>query len=144
MLRIRNPKIQTLNTKQDLRLKFKTSNLFRVSCLCLSVFVLMGSILICLPQEVEAAKKPVKRKVRRYYRRKPAPFKAYQEYFITPAIKEIDEPVIEVSLKDKGVGSVKFDRADNSIIMQFKVSQVTALDLILALKELGYTVTRIN
>jgi hypothetical protein len=56
----------------------------------------------------------------------------------------MDVPVIEESLKTQGVGSVKFDLADNSLILQFKASEVSTLDLILALKNLGYTVTSIN
>lgn len=117
-----------------------------VSCL-LVIGVCFGQVLFDTPAAEAATKrtvKKIKRKSRRFYYRKRVPFKAYQEYFISPAIKDLDEPVIEESLKDKGVGTVKFDRADNSIILQFLASKVTALDLILALKNLGYTVTRIN
>ena len=117
---------------------------FRISILGLSVLALIGSLMVYPPQEVQAAKKKVKRKIRRFYRRKPAPFKAYQEYFLSPAIKELDMPVIEESLKNQGVGTVKIDLADNSLILQFKASEVSTLDLILALKNLGYTVTSIN
>ncbi|MFA4905467.1 MAG: hypothetical protein WC645_03085 [Candidatus Margulisiibacteriota bacterium] len=85
-----------------------------------------------------------KRKKRRFYYRKRVPFKAYQEYFISPIIKETDMPVIEEVLKDRGVSSIKFDLPDNSLILQFKAAEVTALDLMMALKDLGYTVTRIN
>lgn len=120
------------------------SKIVRVSCFCLSVLILMGTMSIILPQEALAAKRTAKRKSRRFYYRKRVTFKAYQEYFISPVIKDLDEPVIEESLKQKGVGMVRFDRADNSIILQFKASEVTAPDIILTLKDLGYTVTRIN
>jgi hypothetical protein len=108
----------------------------------------MGSMVVDYVKEAQAARKVVKqykiKRKSRFYRRKPAAFKAYQEYFLSPAIKDMDVPVIEESLKTQGVGSVKFDLADNSLILQFKASEVSTLDLILALKNLGYTVTSIN
>jgi len=120
---------------------------FRILILGLIVS-LMGSMVVDYVKEAQAARKVVKqyktKRKSRFYRRKPAPFKAYQEYFLSPAIKDMDVPVIEESLKTQGVGSVKFDLADNSLILQFKASEVSTLDLILALKNLGYTVTSIN
>jgi copper chaperone CopZ len=125
------------------------SKAYRILAIGLSILALVGSFMVFPPQEVGAAKRTVKkykikRKSRRLYYRKRTSFKAYQEYFLSPAIKEMDVPVIEESLKDKGVSTVKVDLADNSLILQFKASEVSALDLILALKDLGYTVTSIN
>ncbi|MBI5698914.1 hypothetical protein HZC35_01210 [Candidatus Saganbacteria bacterium] len=110
----------------------------------LLLLALICSLLVSPHDDAQAAKKKALRKTRRFYYRKRTPFKAYQEYFISPTIKETDMPVIEEVLKDRGVLSIKFDLPDNSLILQFKAAEVTALDLMMALKDLGYTVTRIN
>ena len=103
------------------------------------------------PDQSEAKKRRVIRKhkitrkyyrPRRYYRKRI--YKGYYEYFLSPRVADGDAPVIAQNLRDRGVNSVKLNSSKNSLILQFKPSEVTTLDIILALKGLGYEVSRIN
>jgi len=112
-----------------------------------------------LPEEVQAAKKPAKQRVlrrrkavrkvkkarsRRFYRSKRKYFRTYKEYFLIPRISQSDKGRIVMSLRSNGVDSVRFDEANNSLILQFQSQKVNAVDLMRSLKDLGYTITSIN
>ncbi|HTY14037.1 MAG TPA: hypothetical protein VMD02_07655, partial [Candidatus Omnitrophota bacterium] len=84
----------------------------------------------------------VKLSPRRHFAR--ITYRAYQEYFLSPVVKMEDEPVIIETLKEKGVNSARLDPANNSLILQFSSQIISALDIMKALKDLGYTVTSIN
>ena len=118
----------------------------------ISLIVLLSiifSFVAFIPEKADAAKRKkvkIKRRVRRYsrYHTRRVFFKAYQEYFLSPKVRAEDEPTIIESLKSRGVSSAKFDQANNSLILQFSAAQVTALDIMKALKDLGYSVSSIN
>jgi len=105
---------------------------------------IMLSFVTFIPEKADAVKR--KRKARRYsqYHTRRVLFKAYQEYCLTPKVRAEDEPTIIDSLKSRGVSSAKFDEANNSLILQFSAAQVSALDIMKALKDLGYSVSSIN
>jgi hypothetical protein len=110
---------------------------------------IMLSVAAFSPEKADAAKRrkiKIKRRAKRYsrYHARRVFFKAYQEYFLTPKVKAEDEPAIIESLKSRGVSSAKLDEANNSLILQFSAAQVTALDIMKALKDLGYSVSSIN
>ena len=83
-------------------------------------------------------------KTRRSYYAPRITFRAYREYFLSPTVKLEDEPVIIETLKEKGVSSARLDEANNSLILQFSSQMISALDIMKALKDLGYAVTSIN
>lgn len=117
-----------------------------------SLIVLLSiifSFMAFIPEKADAVKRKkvkIKRKARKYHRSysRRVLFKAYQEYCLTPKVKAEDEQIIITNLKDQGVSSAKFDEANNSLILQFSAAQVTALDIMKALKDLGYSVSSIN
>lgn len=103
------------------------------------------SLITIFPDQAEGRKRKVIRKhkiTRRYYRKRI--YKSYFEYFLTPRVADGDAPVIAQNLRDRGVSSVKLNPSKNSLILKFKASEVTTLDIILALRGLGYEVSRIN
>jgi hypothetical protein len=123
------------------------------------LFVFAFGLVSMLPETVQAAKKPAKQRVlrrrkavrkvkktrsRRFYRSKRKYFRTYKEYFLTPRITQSDRGRIVKSLRSDGVDSVRFDEANNSLILQFQSQKVNAVDLLRSLKDLGYTVTSIN
>ena len=111
-----------------------------ISLILLAAFIVTSLLAV----SGEAAAKKKKKRRRQFARIHRVLYKPYQEYCLSPAIKFEDEPVIIDSLKEKGVDSVKVDETNNSLVLHFNKSALSALDIMQALKDLGYKVTTIN
>jgi len=105
------------------------------------------SLMSFAPDQAEAKKRMVIRKrviLKRHRRYRRALFKSSYEYFLSPRVRVEDQPLIIDGLKEKGVNFVEFKTTNNSLILKFKSSEVSALDIMKTLKDLGYTVSSIN
>lgn len=87
-------------------------------------------------------RKPVKRSS--FYRYRKAPVKVYQEIVLSPKVSDIDAPRIEAEIKDRGAVSARIDHARNSLIVQYSSKTLSAVDIMQALKELGFTAVSID
>jgi len=109
--------------------------------LLLLLFLVLGFFSF-IPETARAARRVRRHRIYRKYRR--MPLKAYYKYTLNPAVKEEDASRVSESLKGQGVDSVQITSGGGSLILKFKASAVSAVDLMQTLKRLGYTVTGIN
>lgn len=94
----------------------------------------------------KAPKKIIRKKsVKRIKHRAPkGPQIISQNYFLEESPDEIEAEVLAAEVKDLGAGEVNVDSIKNVLHVKYNADKLTAVRIIQKLKDLGYTVKRIQ